>query len=86
MPVHAHSIEAYHGLDLPTRCRTVLAALDSIGGRATDRQVAEAMETEDMNMARPRITEMVAAGILAEVGHTRDQHTGRTVRVVGWAS
>jgi len=48
----------------------------------TDREVAEALLFDDMNAVRPRITELVQAGSLVEVGSKQDTETGRTVRLV----
>lgn len=52
-------------------------------GPLTDRQVATILggEHADCNLARPRITELLAAGALVESGNTTDGRTGKTVRV-----
>lgn len=79
MTVHANSVEAFHGLtDLPQRQREVLA-LYCVAIPLTDREVSERLGRE-LYTVRPRITELVAAGLLVEVGTSKDPVTARTVR------
>lgn len=49
-------------------------------GPATDREIVEALGFTDMNSVRPRVTELVAEGVLCEMLATTDHLTGRTVR------
>ena len=53
-------------------------------GPATDRDVRDGLygAAADMNMVRPRITEMLGAGWLIEEGTTHDAATGMRVRRV----
>lgn len=85
MTMHAHSLAAYDALDLSRREREALDALDALGGRATDRQIARQMGSQDMNISRPRISQLINKGILCEVGEMEDPETGRMVRIVGRA-
>jgi len=48
----------------------------------TDRDVMEALELPDMNCVRPRITEGIREGWIAEAGETVCPVTGMTVRTV----
>jgi len=48
----------------------------------TDRQVKGKLDLDDMNNVRPRITELIDDRLLRDVGSTRDEKTGRTVRLV----
>lgn len=52
----------------------------------TDREVMAALGSQDPNRVRPRITELIKSGVLAEApGSTRCAVTGKTVRLVGLA-
>ena len=51
----------------------------------TDRQVMEWLGFTDMNSVRPRITEMIDAGILKVICDTLDPVTRKRVRLVGCA-
>jgi hypothetical protein len=53
-------------------------------GPATDRQVRDGLygPTADMNMVRPRISELLDARLLREVGKVEDVATGMQVRRV----
>jgi len=48
----------------------------------TDRDVMEALDLPDMNCVRPRITEGIREGWIAEAGETVCPVTGMTVRTV----
>lgn len=81
--MHRHSLDAYlsEKLHLSARARTIyLWVLEH--GRATDRQIMRGLGFTDPNAVRPRVTELVDALLLAEVGETRDAETGKTVRLV----
>ena len=88
MTAHANSIAAYQSErdagNLSKRCKAILAVLENDAmqylGR-TDRMIMNALKFTDMNSVRPRITEMVKAGVLEECGETRDT-TGKQVRRV----
>lgn len=82
--VHFNSMEAYHmGRHelFSRRQRAILGALEDIGS-GSDREICNHLKLPDMNAVRPRITEMIDAGLLEEVGNTADPITNRTVRVV----
>jgi hypothetical protein len=53
-------------------------------GPATDRQIRDGLfgSGADMNMVRPRVTELLAIGSIIEEGRVADAATGMTVRVV----
>jgi len=80
--VHPNSLAAYETLDLGLRQRRILRAVESSPDPLTDRQIMWALSYTDMNAVRPRVTELVQAGHLAEVGNTTDAVTGRRVRLV----
>jgi len=48
----------------------------------TDRDIMEMLYFKDMNSVRPRITELIKAGLLRECGSTIDSVTGKKVRLV----
>lgn len=90
MTAHAHSIAALQegraaGI-LGRRATLILMRLRQAGRPLTDRDLMVACGMSDPNAVRPRITEMVQDGWLAEVGSTRDPFTGKTVRLVDFAS
>ena len=64
--------------------RAQITAWLSAHGPATDREIARGLfgEGADMNMVRPRVSELLDAGALAEAGRTRDAVTGMMVRTV----
>jgi hypothetical protein len=80
--MHRNSIAASDGIDRTSRWDEVLAALRRIGHAASDREIATALGKTDLNYARPRITELIDAGVLSEVGDVVCPVTGRTVRMV----
>jgi hypothetical protein len=49
---------------------------------ATDRMVRDQLRMADMNMVRPRLTELVHAGWLVECGDVEDTTTHKMVRVL----
>ncbi|KKL78080.1 hypothetical protein LCGC14_2028470 [marine sediment metagenome] len=84
--IHQNSREAYHELDLSKRQKIVYCAFIVASRPMTDRLALIALgypSGGDMNKVRPRITELIAAGLLEEKGKTQDSVTGRTVRLVG---
>jgi transcription initiation factor IIE alpha subunit len=81
--VHDNSIECYHGLNTSERRRMIMEVYE--GGLTkvfTDREIAYALGTLDMNYVRPRITELIRDGFLIECGKVKDNSTGKTVRIV----
>jgi ABC-type lipopolysaccharide export system ATPase subunit len=82
--VHPNSIIGYHDLDTSEMRRLVKSAYEKNPSiPLTDRQVKETLGLNDMNKARPRISELIKAGVLAEYGKTKDYLTKKTVRLVG---
>lgn len=81
--IHEHSIQAYHA-ELPKLSRRALKIMDwlELNPRKTDREVMLGLGFTDMNSVRPRITELVEAGMLVEVGEKACPMTGKTVRIV----
>jgi hypothetical protein len=82
--MHANSLEAYHAGHValfPRRSQEILGTLTKLG-HATDRQVRDDLGFPDMNAVRPRITELIEAGVLQHVADEIDPATKRTVRVV----
>lgn len=79
--IHDNSRLSYANLDVSRREREVLDALRVLG-IATDRQIAQAMGSEDCNISRPRITALIAKGMVQEIGYQRDEVTGRKVRLI----
>lgn len=81
--MHEHSLAAYHAEEprLSRRAEAVLAWISEHGPH-TDREVMRGMGFTDMNAVRPRITELIEAGKLMEVGDVRCSVTGKRVRRV----
>ena len=82
--MHENSLQAYRQerKKFSEREMLVLAWLD-MHGPATDRQVMRGLKFSEPNAVRPRITELVDAGLLVEIRSVRCPETGKTVRVVG---
>lgn len=83
--IHPNSIAAYWEgrLDLfGKRHQQVLRALRLARGPLTDREVMIALGFSDPNAVRPRITELVDAGVLVEVDSVECPVTGKRVRRV----
>lgn len=80
--LHPHSLETYHeeAPVLGARASMILDLFRS-DGDMTDRDVMRRLGYHDPNTCRPRITELVKAGLLKEVGEEKDPLTGKTVRV-----
>lgn len=75
--MHANSLAAWRELDPTPMEAKVLAAYT---GPMTDREVMAKLGTVDPNHVRPRVTELVKAGVLVEVGKRKEN--GRAVRLV----
>lgn len=83
---HENSRQSYRelGCDGSDRRALVLKFFrDNHPGAYTDRQVMDAIYPGrgDLNLVRPRITELTESGHLREVGSVRCSVTGRMVRV-----
>jgi hypothetical protein len=84
LSVHQNSIDAYHAEEdrLSRRARAVLSWIREQGPR-TDRQIAYGMGFgENLNAVRPRITELIDAALLMEVGDVICPITKKRVRRV----
>lgn len=81
--IHANSIAAFHAEEarLSKRAEAVLKWITKHGPH-TDREVMAGMGFPDMNNVRPRITELVKAGRLMEVGDVVCPLTRKSVRCV----
>ncbi len=87
--IHPNSVAAYWtgSLDLfGKRHKKVLEALRAARGPRTDREVMVACGFADPNSVRPRITELLEAGILWESGSVECPVTRREVRLVALAT
>lgn len=82
--IHRNSVAALHE-QKPKFGKRALAVLAWFRdhGASTDRQVMVGLGYREPNAVRPRITELVEAGALEEVGSVRCSFTGKTVRLVG---
>lgn len=81
---HPNSRKAHaeEGRRLSARAADILDNVRRVGP-GTDRELCRRMTFADLNMVRPRITELIDAGLLVELGSVKDETTGKTVRVVG---
>ena len=87
--MHENSLKAYEE-ELPKlnpRAGAVLRAAvryQAVGGTValTDRTIMRLLGFADPNSVRPRITELLKAGLLVEGGKIKDSTTGKTVRTV----
>lgn len=81
--IHSNSITAYHSErpKLSKRAEAVLAWITR-NGPHTDREVMAGMGFVEPNSVRPRITELLEAGLLMEVGDVTCPVTRKTVRRV----
>lgn len=80
--IHQNSLAAYDTIapELGDRQRAVLSCFDGSGIALCDREVANALQL-DIYLVRPRITELIVAGFLFEVGSIPDPKTRKTVRL-----
>jgi len=81
---HTNSLASYHEgktQSFTRRAQEILGVIARLGP-VTDRAVRDALGFPDMNAVRPRITELIEDGVLAEHGTMLDPTTNRNVRVV----
>jgi hypothetical protein len=64
------------------RSAAILAVFNDAPAPMTDREVMLCFGWTDPNKTRPRISELIDAGLLRECGKTTDAITGKTVRLV----
>lgn len=80
MTIHSNSLASYASLgNLGDRQRATLACYWPTP--LTDREVSTMLGIE-LYQARPRVTELIALGLLREIGSQKDPITGRKVRIV----
>jgi len=84
--VRVNSRLAYHSErdagHLGDRARACLAVIRAAVAPVTDRDVAVALGFSDMNSVRPRITELIEAGVVSEHSTVRCPVTGKMVRTL----
>lgn len=81
--LHANSREAYRAERSELKARSLAILVEvRVNGQGTDRQIKDRMGFTEMNAVRPRITELVDAGLLREMKTVKCEVTGRPVRVV----
>lgn len=79
--MHEHSIEAYRTSDFSSRALAVLSVYLSSNAPKTDREAMAILGFTDGNAVKPRVSELIIAGLLWQSGKTKDPTTGKTVRV-----
>lgn len=83
--IHTHSVAAHAGEtaegNFGKRAQACLEAVRAMRS-ATDRMVRDYLQMSDMNMVRPRLTELVRDGWLEECGEIEDTGTHKMVRVL----
>ncbi len=81
--VHENSRAAFHS-SAPMISKRQQLVLDwvMVHDLATDRQIMNGLGFADMNAVRPRVTELLAIGLLRECGWTICSVTGKRVRCV----
>jgi predicted HTH transcriptional regulator len=80
--IHPHSRASNKQVSKEKRREEILDALARENKPMTDRQIKNCLMLRDMNDVRPRISELIDAYKLKEVGRTKCMETGRTVRLV----
>ncbi len=84
--IHPNSREAYAELDISKRQGIILDIYKDGSQSYTDREILRLFHGSphaDLNIVRPRITELLEMGLLIEKGKTTCGWTKRTVRLVG---
>lgn len=86
--IHVNSLAAYDAGRRELFSVRELAILDVLRSNPwgnvprTDREIMKSLGFADMNTVRPRITELIKDGVLAEKGSVEDATTGKWVRLV----
>jgi hypothetical protein len=84
--MHEHSVRAYleetDSGAIGARAARILEEYIASPVSLTDREVKTRIGYSDMNSVRPRITELIKAGLLEECGSVRDEVTGKSCRSV----
>lgn len=84
MHLHENTINSYIE-EIPKMSRRARHIYDfflETGGTYSDREVMQQLGYSEMNQVRPRITELVKAKLLTEVGSIRCKTTNKTVRIL----
>lgn len=82
--MHINSLLAFDEArkSLNDRCQKILRVIEKFPD-STDRDILHELGWSDMNMVRPRITEMVQKGLVVETGSMTCGITGRKCRTLG---
>ena len=87
--IHPNSVAAYwegRTDQFGKRTQAIIGVLRNARGPLTDREVMTALRFSDPNAVRPRLTELVDAGLAIQVCDVRCPVTGKTVRLVKLAT
>ncbi len=79
--IHPNSIKAIKVLKPGGTHNRILQIHHMMGRPLTDREVKEIGKYSDMNMCRPRLSELIEMGRLEECGSVKDVVTKKTVRL-----
>lgn len=79
--MHDNSVSAFRSLNVSDRAATVLRVYVDSLAPLTDREVMRRLGFTDGNAVKPRISELVDAGLLEEHGDTIDAETHKRVRL-----
>lgn len=84
MKLHENTLKAYYeGKQYELFNKRENEILNTLRGKhLTDRQIKDSLGYSDLNMVRPRITELCNKGIIEQCGDCKDDVTGKTVRIV----
>ena len=80
--MHPNSLASWERAEPQTRSQQVLDVLATNQYAMTDREIATALGSQDMNYVRPVITRLVQGEKLFEVGTVVCETTNRKVRTV----
>ena len=83
--IHENSRASYQDAPIGKRHGEILCLLQRATRPATDRELARAMTGDphpDLNVARPRVTELIQRGLVVEAYTAPCKTTGRNVRYV----
>lgn len=87
MGIHEHSIKSYYEevANLPARQKQIYQAIKEMLPRrfvTTDRNIKKYLWLEDMNMVRPRVTELIQKKLIEEADPVICPITKKLVRTV----
>jgi hypothetical protein len=82
--MHNNSLVCYdqEKAKLGARSKKILEWMEGWEHPASDRTIKSRMGYEEVNNVQPRITELIKAGLVKEVGKIKCSTTGKTVRLV----